>query len=47
MKSLFVVGFSGRYLPLQGDIASVAHWYQAEPHAKFPGLPDKESLKVQ
>jgi hypothetical protein len=29
----------GRYLPLEDDIASVAYWYQKEPHAKFPGLP--------
>jgi Protein of unknown function (DUF2961) len=25
--------------PLTDDIASVAHWYQSEPHASFPGLP--------
>ncbi|MDD8025609.1 MAG: DUF2961 domain-containing protein [Acidobacteriota bacterium] len=36
----------GRYLPLQDDIASVAYWYQAEPHAKFPKLPDKDSLEI-
>jgi hypothetical protein len=35
----------GRYLPLQDDLSSVAYWYQSEPHAKFPKLPDKESLK--
>src|SRR5450432_3091841 len=29
----------GRYLQLQDDIASVAFWYQTEPHKKFPGLP--------
>jgi hypothetical protein len=29
----------GRYLPLQDDIASVAFWYQTEPHGKFPALP--------
>ena len=29
-----------RYLPLQDDIASTAFWYQAEPHAPFPSLPD-------
>jgi hypothetical protein len=28
-----------RYLPLQDDIASVAFWYQKEPHQKFPALP--------
>ena len=36
----------GRYLPLEDDIASVAYWYQTEPHAKFPKLPDAEALKV-
>lgn len=36
----------GRYLPLQDDIASVAYWYQAEPHAAFPKLPGKDSLEV-
>ena len=35
----------GAYLPLQDDIASVAFWYQAEPHAKFPPLPRSEDLK--
>ena len=35
-----------RYLPLKDDIASVAYWYQAEPHAKFPALPEKEGLEV-
>ncbi len=37
----------GRYLPLQDDIASVALWYQTEPHAKFPNLPDKDYLEIQ
>ena len=37
----------GRYLPLQDDISSVAYWYQAEPHAKFPKLPDKDYLEIQ
>jgi len=36
----------GRYLPLQDDISSVAYWYQAEPHAKFPKLPDKDYLEI-
>ena len=35
----------GRYLPLQDDISSVAFWYQTEPHAAFPPLPDKEYLE--
>ena len=37
----------GRYLPLQDDLSSVAFWYQAEPHATFPKLPDKDSLKIK
>ena len=37
----------GRYLPLEDDIASVAYWYQAEPHAKFPALPGKDELVVK
>ena len=36
----------GRYLPLTDDISSVAYWYQTEPHAPFPKLPDKDHLKV-
>lgn len=36
----------GRYLPLQDDIASTAFWYQTEPHAPFPPLPDRDSLEV-
>jgi hypothetical protein len=35
-----------RYLPLQDDISSVAYWYQAEPHAPFPVLPDRLYLEV-
>ncbi len=37
----------GRYLPLQDDIASVAFWYQAEPHARFLKLPDRDYLEVR
>jgi len=36
----------GRYLPLQDDIASVAFWYQVEPHAAFPKLPSKDQLEI-
>lgn len=36
----------GRYLPLQDDIASTAFWYQAEPHAPFPALPERDALEV-
>jgi hypothetical protein len=32
-----------RYKPLSEDIASVAYWYQEEPHAPFPTLPDFKS----
>lgn len=28
-----------KYQPLADDIASVAYWYQTEPHADFPSLP--------
>jgi hypothetical protein len=36
----------GRYLKQQSDIASACFWYQAEPHAKFPVLPDWQILEV-
>ena len=35
-------GPKGRFQPLADDIASVAYWYQAEPHAEFPRLPSLE-----
>jgi hypothetical protein len=35
-----------RYLPLQDDIASTTFWYQAEPHAPFPKLPEPNFLEV-
>jgi hypothetical protein len=38
--------YGGRYLPLQDDIASTAFWYQSEPHAPFPALPDRDGLEV-
>ena len=37
----------GRYLHLKDDLSSVAFWYQTEPHAAFPKLPDKDSLKIK
>ncbi len=37
----------GRYLPLQDDIASVAFWYQLEPHRPFPKLPAKDDLEIR
>jgi len=36
----------GRYLQLQDDIASVAFWYQTEPHKKFPKLPGRDDLEL-
>lgn len=36
----------GRYLPLQDDLASVAYWYQTEPHSPFPPLPGKDELMI-
>jgi len=38
---------NGRYLPLQDDIASVAFWYQTEPHQAFTALPSKDELEVR
>lgn len=38
---------NGAYLPLEDDIASVAYWYQAEPHAAFPKLPAKADLVIE
>jgi hypothetical protein len=35
-----------RYRPLTDDIASVAFWYQTEPHAAFPKLPPRDELEV-
>jgi len=37
----------GRYLPLEDDLASVAYWYQEEPHATFPELPDEQHLVIK
>jgi hypothetical protein len=35
-----------RYLPLQDDISSVVYWYQTEPHAPFPELPDRNAREI-
>jgi len=35
-----------RYLPQNSDIITVAYWYQREPHARFPTLPDRNRLEV-
>jgi hypothetical protein len=36
----------GKYLQLKDDIASVAFWYQTEPHTPFPPLPDREHMEI-
>jgi hypothetical protein len=36
----------GRYLKQQSDISSASFWYQTEPHAKFPKLPEWQKLEV-
>ena len=36
----------GQYLPQQSDISAVVFWYQTEPHAPFPKLPEKSELEV-
>ncbi|HOK26903.1 MAG TPA: DUF2961 domain-containing protein [Bacteroidales bacterium] len=36
----------GRYLAQKSDISSVCFWYQTEPHAKFPKLPDWRGLEI-
>jgi len=36
-----------RFRPLQDDLASVAYWYQTEPHAPFPNLPERDYLEVK
>jgi hypothetical protein len=36
----------GRYLPLKDDMASVAFWYQTEPHNSFPKLPAADQLII-
>ena len=37
----------GRYLPLEDELASVAYWYQIEPHNPFPKLPSKDQLIIK
>ena len=32
---------NGKFQPLTDDIASVGYWYQREPHAPFPKLPER------
>lgn len=33
----------GTFQPLTDDIASVAYWYQTEPHQPFPAFPDRSA----
>jgi hypothetical protein len=40
------LGGKPRYHPRQDDIASTVFWYQREPHAPFPTLPDLNTLEV-
>ncbi|MDX1285583.1 MAG: DUF2961 domain-containing protein, partial [Draconibacterium sp.] len=37
----------GRYKHLEDDIASVAYWYQTEPHNPFPELPEPDKLIIK
>jgi len=39
-------GKGGAYMPLIDDLASVAYWYQIEPHNPFPELPSEEELVI-
>jgi hypothetical protein len=45
-KSLRVSIEHGHDNNLTLDLATVAYWYQAEPHKAFPAFPDKESRKL-
>lgn len=36
----------GRFLVQKSEIATTAFWYQAEPHAPFPALPDHDGLEI-
>jgi len=40
-------GKDGKYKLIEDDIASVAYWYQTEPHAPFPPLPSLEERKFK
>lgn len=35
-----------RFLPLRDDLSAVAYYYQTEPHAPLPPLPDRNGLEV-
>lgn len=47
VNSLAVGVNPGSAFNCQDDLASVAFWYQAEPHRKFPALPAREALDIQ
>ena len=36
----------GRFLPLQDDISSIVYYYQSEPHAALPALPDRNGREI-
>jgi hypothetical protein len=36
----------GRYHPLHADISTTVFWFQTEPHASFPALPDRNGLEI-
>ena len=40
------LGWNGKMVPLEDDLASTAFWYQKEPHTPFPVLPDKQYLAI-
>ncbi|WP_293451557.1 glycoside hydrolase family 172 protein [Phenylobacterium sp.] len=40
------VSGNGRYLALSDSLASVAYWYQLEPHAPFPALPSDAVMQI-
>ena len=35
------------YLQLEDGLSAVAYWYQSEPHAAFPTLPNEAALKLE
>ena len=45
-KSLRVSIEHGHDNNLTLDLATVAYWYQTEPHKAFPAFPDRESRKL-
>ena len=40
------LGWNGKMVPLEDDLASAAFWYQTEPHTPFPALPSSEYLVI-